>query len=85
MVYNLVFLSIDAGFCVGTMDQVRCNQFQGVFLHNDKGQRAALTRSNGQDIILKLNSGGNLRAYRWLALVSPSQNVTDYILHSQLQ
>ncbi|GAU94254.1 hypothetical protein RvY_06065 [Ramazzottius varieornatus] len=68
----------DASFCVGNTEQVRCNQFQGVFLNNDKGQRAPLTRSNGQDIILKLNSGGNLRAYRWLALTSPSSQNANF-------
>ncbi|OQV24598.1 Protein Skeletor, isoforms D/E [Hypsibius exemplaris] len=64
----------DAFFYVGSTDSVAARPFNAVILNNDKGQRVPLTRSDGQDVVVRLNSGANLGAYRWLAVISNSQN-----------
>lgn len=68
-----LFCVLDAHFYIGKSETP--SPFQGMVLASAQDGDAPIGRSDGQDIVLKLRSGGNLRAHRWLAVMSNSQNV----------
>ncbi|XP_055333028.1 LOW QUALITY PROTEIN: protein Skeletor, isoforms B/C-like [Paramacrobiotus metropolitanus] len=65
-------LAPDAFFYIGTSESAQ--PYQGTAVPVALDETRPLGRYEGQDVVLKLKPGMNLKNYRWLAVMSNSQN-----------